>query len=77
MAPFAWGRAPLEDRLSALKVPVTFIYGEQDWMDPRGAQTVCNNIAREQGPPKNSTDRTIRMIPGAGHFVFIEQPVSR
>ncbi len=27
LAPGAWAHAPLEEQLSALKVPITFIYG--------------------------------------------------
>ena len=31
LAPGAWAREPLLPALAALKAPVTFIYGEQDW----------------------------------------------
>lgn len=33
LEPFAFPREALEDRLHELKVPLTFIYGEHDWMD--------------------------------------------
>ena len=73
--PIAWGKDPLDKRLSDLKVPVSFIYGESDWMDPRSAVKVCKAIEAAQGPPQHKTDRSISVIPGAGHFVFLDQPV--
>ncbi|KAK0498549.1 Alpha/Beta hydrolase protein [Armillaria luteobubalina] len=30
------GEMPIVDRISALKIPVTFVYGDHDWMDPEG-----------------------------------------
>ena len=39
-APGAWAHAPLVHRLPDLKVPVTFIYGEHDWMRPEHAVKV-------------------------------------
>lgn len=74
--PFAWGKDPLERRLGDLKVPISFIYGEGDWMDPRSAQNVCHEIEKRSGPKKCPADRSISLIPGAGHFVFLDQPVS-
>lgn len=40
LAPGAWAHDPLEERLMQLKVPVTFIYGEYDWMNPAAAVKV-------------------------------------
>ncbi|GMH32785.1 hypothetical protein BSKO_00619 [Bryopsis sp. KO-2023] len=74
MAPFAWGKAPLEDRLAELKVPVMFIYGESDWMDPSAAMRACKRMERARGPPQNACDRSVRVLPTAGHFVFLDQP---
>lgn len=74
MTPFAWGKAPLEHRLNELKVPVTFIYGEQDWMDPEAAERTCKRIREAQGQPKNDCDQSIELIPESGHFVFMDQP---
>lgn len=38
LAPGAHARMPLVDRIAALHkdIPVTFAYGDQDWMDPEG-----------------------------------------
>ncbi len=38
--PGAWAHAPLEKRLHELNVPVTFIYGKEDWMRPEEAVKV-------------------------------------
>mmetsp|Transcript_40556 Transcript_40556/g.160866 ORF Transcript_40556/g.160866 Transcript_40556/m.160866 type:complete len:314 (-) Transcript_40556:1418-2359(-) len=32
LEPGAWARRPLVDRLPKLKIPVSFIYGDKDWM---------------------------------------------
>jgi len=47
LEPFAYPRAPLEDRMHELKVPVTFIYGSHDWMDPKAAVRVCDSLENE------------------------------
>ncbi|CAD7701645.1 unnamed protein product, partial [Ostreobium quekettii] len=74
MAPFAWAQHPLEDRLADLRVPVTFIYGEEDWMDPAAAERALKLLREKQGPPKVASDQHIAFVPNAGHFVFIDQP---
>lgn len=43
-APGAWAHAPLLERLAELKVPVTFIYGESDWMNPAAGQAVAQKL---------------------------------
>lgn len=73
--PIAWGKDPLEGRLSNLKVPVSFVYGASDWMDPKSAAKVCQNIEARKPERSCNADRSIRMIPQAGHFVFLDQPV--
>ena len=32
------------DRVGALKIPVTFIYGDNDWMDPSGGYKSVENL---------------------------------
>ena len=39
--PFAFARAPIGRRLAELAVPVSFIYGEQDWMSPDHGVAAC------------------------------------
>lgn len=48
-APGAWAHAPLEKRLHELQVPVTFIYGETDWMRPEHAVKVWGREEEERG----------------------------
>lgn len=43
-APGAWAHAPLQERLAELKVPVTIIYGEHDWMNPAAGQAVAQKL---------------------------------
>lgn len=44
LAPGAWAHAPLAERLQELKVPVTFIYGEHDWMNPAAGAAVAQQL---------------------------------
>ncbi|KAI6034081.1 Alpha/Beta hydrolase protein [Pisolithus microcarpus] len=66
LAPFAHARMPLVDRISVLKMPITFAYGEHDWMDPVGGLQSLQQL-REAG---NHFGRMF-VIPSAGHH----QPV--
>ncbi|WRX30226.1 hypothetical protein QQP08_022713 [Theobroma cacao] len=54
-----------ENLASEWKVPTTFIYGVQDWMNYQGAQE-----ARKQ----MKVPCEIFRVPQAGHFVFLENP---
>ncbi|KIL68291.1 hypothetical protein M378DRAFT_158821 [Amanita muscaria Koide BX008] len=62
LAPGAHARMPLVDRVSALKVPVTFVYGEFDWMDPQGGIDSVERL-RQAG---NGQGR-MYLINNAGH----------
>ncbi|XP_042031841.1 probable 1-acylglycerol-3-phosphate O-acyltransferase isoform X2 [Salvia splendens] len=61
----AFARKPLLQCASEWKVPTTFIYGHQDWMNYQGAQE-----ARKQ----MKVPCEIIRVPQAGHFVFIDNP---
>ena len=63
----AIGRADSRPRLAALKMPVLALGGEEDAMCPPVLQ---HEIA--QGVP----NATLRIIPGAGHFVLQESPLA-
>jgi pimeloyl-ACP methyl ester carboxylesterase len=84
LEPFAFPRAPLEDRMHELKVPVTFIYGSHDWMDPNAAARVCASLENEAtrvATNKNKKilaeqDRKVLFTPNAGHYPYIDQPGS-
>lgn len=78
LEPFAFPRSPLEDRLHKLKVPLTFMYGEHDWMDPKAAERVIEKIQEAQ-PERGAlvagaADLRVLYTPNAGHYPFIDQP---
>ncbi|GAB4823981.1 hypothetical protein N2152v2_011027 [Parachlorella kessleri] len=73
LEPFAFPRHALEDRLHELKVPITFIYGDHDWMDPKAAKRVVDTLAKSRSPSVPS-DHDIITTPNAGHYPFIDQP---
>ncbi|KAE8684455.1 V-type proton ATPase 16 kDa proteolipid subunit-like [Hibiscus syriacus] len=61
----AFARMPLLNSASEWKVPTTFIYGSEDWMDYKGAQ---------EARKKMKVPCEIIRVPQAGHFVFLENP---
>lgn len=61
----AFARLPLLHSASEWKVPTTFIYGFEDWVNYQGAQE-----ARKQ----MKVPCEIIRVPQAGHFVFIDNP---
>ncbi|KAI8474553.1 MAG: Alpha/Beta hydrolase protein [Monoraphidium minutum] len=74
LAPGAWAHSPLHRRLLELQgVPVTFIYGEHDWMNPANAVALSAELDRVR-PRAVESDHAVEIIPDAGHYVFIEQP---
>ncbi|KAK7060339.1 hypothetical protein VNI00_001104 [Paramarasmius palmivorus] len=69
LAPGAYARLPLVDRVSALKIPVTFVYGDQDWMDPEGGYQSVEEM-RKAG---NGQGR-MYIVNNAGHHVYLDNP---
>ncbi|EJD52315.1 alpha/beta-hydrolase [Auricularia subglabra TFB-10046 SS5] len=69
LAPGAHARRPLVDRVDKLKIPVTFVYGDHDWMDPTGGTESVKalNAAGNQ-------DAKMYIIPNAGHHVYLDNP---
>ncbi|KAK9129599.1 hypothetical protein Sjap_010086 [Stephania japonica] len=61
----AFARKPLLHCASEWKVPTTFIYGVQDWMDFQGAQEARKHM---------TVPCEILRVPQGGHFVFIDNP---
>lgn len=59
----AFARSPLVQRSPEWKVPTTFIYGFQDWMDYLGADAARKNM---------TVPCEIIRVPRAGHFVFLD-----
>ncbi|KAG8961629.1 hypothetical protein FRC03_005139 [Tulasnella sp. 419] len=69
LAPGAHARLPLVDRISALKMPVTFLYGEDDWMDPNGGSESVRRL-RAAG---NLESRNY-IVPYSGHHLYLDNP---
>jgi len=67
LAPGAHARMPLVDRVTPLKMPVTFVYGQHDWMDPEGGVKAVEKL-------KEAGNRHAKMVivPGAGHHVYLD-----
>ncbi|KAH7301194.1 hypothetical protein KP509_23G015800 [Ceratopteris richardii] len=59
----AFARSPLLASAADWKVPTSFIYGVDDWMDYRGAVNACKNIP---------VPTEILRVPQGGHFVFLD-----
>ncbi|CAL1701649.1 unnamed protein product [Somion occarium] len=69
LAPGAHAHLPMVDRIAALKIPVTFIYGDSDWMDPEGGTASVENL-RQAG---NGHGR-MYIVPHAGHHLYLDNP---
>lgn len=61
----AFARMPLLQSAPEWKVPTTFIYGYEDWMNYEGAQEARKHM---------KVPCEIIRVPQAGHFVFIDNP---
>ncbi|THH03307.1 hypothetical protein EW145_g6357, partial [Phellinidium pouzarii] len=69
LAPFAHARQPLVDRISALKIPVVFVYGSHDWMDAEGGTKSIERL-RAAG----NRNASIYIVDRAGHHVYLDNP---
>ncbi|KAF9076453.1 Alpha/Beta hydrolase protein [Rhodocollybia butyracea] len=71
LAPGAHARMPLVDRIAGLRkdIPVTFVYGDQDWMDPEGGADSVERL-RQVG---NGQGR-MYIVNNAGHHVYLDNP---
>ncbi|KAF9438664.1 hypothetical protein BGZ76_006037 [Entomortierella beljakovae] len=65
LAPGAYARWPLMDRLAGLKMPTVFLYGESDWMDYRAAEKAMKNMF---------VPTILLRIPNAGHHLYLDNP---
>lgn len=69
LAPGAFAHYPLADRIAPIKIPVSFLYGSNDWMDVQGGHSACEHL-REAG----NTDTGVRIIERAGHHLYLDNP---
>jgi len=74
LSPGAFAKRPLIDRIPNLEpsIPITFIYGDRDWMDIRPARRIKRRLAQDT----KSADRVVRCfeLEEAGHQLMIDQP---
>ena len=70
LRPIGAARTPIGPLVASLpeSVPVTFVYGEHDWMTPRFGAEVVREM-RANG--RKNVD--IHILPDAGHYAFIDQ----
>lgn len=53
-------------------IPVTFVYGERDWMTPKSGEECTDDMLA--GTRRNTKNVEFHLLPNAGHFAFIDQP---
>lgn len=70
LAPIAQPRVPIAPIVEALDMPVTYVYGETDWMNPTYGSASAERL-RDRGK-----DAACSVIPGGGHYIFLEQPAA-
>ncbi len=69
LAPGAYARRPMVDRIERLKMPMSFLYGEHDWMDVRGGKEAVKRL-RKQGNIKTNCF----VVPNSGHHIYLDNP---
>jgi len=69
LEPGAHARLPLVDRIDALRkdLPVTFVYGDHDWMDPVGGEESIRKLKKAGNP-----NGKMYIVEGAGHHVYLD-----
>ncbi|KAK9460665.1 Alpha/Beta hydrolase protein [Lipomyces oligophaga] len=68
LAPGAYARIALIDRVKNLKVPTLWIYGSNDWMDSSAGDRAAS-IMRANGVPSECV-----IVDRAGHHVYLDNP---
>lgn len=74
LKPMAFAKRPIMHRIPALQVSdISFIYGQQDWMDPSAGlevQRICNEESEKGGtnPPRVQ----VFGVKNAGHLLMLE-----
>ncbi|ODV88965.1 hypothetical protein CANCADRAFT_53297 [Tortispora caseinolytica NRRL Y-17796] len=69
LAPGAFARRPLIDRVNRLTVPSVWMYGENDWMDVTGGIQAAKIINTE-----GKTTAKHMVVPSAGHHIYLDNP---
>jgi len=69
LAPNTQARRPLVDRIADLRkdMPVTFVYGDHDWMDPIGGQQSIEAMKKA-----GNNNGRMYIINNSGHHVYLD-----
>ncbi|BEI92887.1 uncharacterized protein CcaverHIS019_0505150 [Cutaneotrichosporon cavernicola] len=67
LAPGAYARMPIVDRIAPLKVPVTFMYGDSDWMDVEGGWAAKQVLAKA-----GNKNVDVHVVKNAGHHLYLD-----
>ncbi|ORX38070.1 Alpha/Beta hydrolase protein [Kockovaella imperatae] len=67
LAPGAYARIPIVDRINRVKVPVTFIYGDNDWMDVDGGKASVEALTKA-----GNKNGSVHVVEKAGHHVYLD-----
>lgn len=68
LAPGAYARFPLIDRIKNLKCSTLFIYGSNDWMDVSAGYSAANQLK------KQGLQSDCYVIPYGGHHMYLDNP---
>ncbi|ODO00612.1 cardiolipin-specific phospholipase [Cryptococcus wingfieldii CBS 7118] len=69
LAPGAYARIPILDRIARISAPVTFMFGDNDWMDVQGGYD-SKKLLAEAGNEKCE----VHVVPKAGHHLYLDNP---
>jgi len=67
LAPGAFARWPMLSRIAPLRMPISFMYGEYDWMDAGAGRRAVKLLEKE-----GNTGAECRIIPMAGHHLYLD-----
>uniref|UniRef100_A0A7S4N987 AB hydrolase-1 domain-containing protein n=1 Tax=Odontella aurita TaxID=265563 RepID=A0A7S4N987_9STRA len=73
LKPGAYARKPTVDRIPGLKVGhVSFVYGQNDWMDPMGGLEVQRRCHDRRAAGESAPDVEVHGVRDAGHLLMLE-----
>lgn len=76
--PGMWARNPLEteDRLANpdFPIPVSFFYGDRDWMDCRGGQRVVEKNRFYNAEDPESGLSQVHIVSDSDHHMYLDNP---
>ncbi|KZT62984.1 alpha/beta-hydrolase [Calocera cornea HHB12733] len=67
LAPGAYAYYPVVNRIATVKVPVAFVYGDHDWMDPAGGLAAIEKLKAA-----GNKDARMYVVDNAGHHVYLD-----